>query len=290
MEDNKNHNLVNMQDKYQDIPVPEAAREAVLMGINRGKKEKRKANVIKGFKKTGVTAAAAAAIITVMANVSPDAASAMEKIPVLGAITRVVTFRTYEDRKDHYEAKIQVPKVAMENNDTTNVNVSIEAYANKLIKEYERQVTEGLAGKGHYLVNSGYEVVTDNEKYLSLRINTTVIMASGTQYVKIFTINKATGNVVTLHGLLGEEKEAMDRISENIRKQMADQMAADDSKTYFYQKEGDNTEEGFQGITGEESYYFNGKGEIVIVFDEYEVAPGYMGAVEFTIPKSVTGI
>ena len=24
-------------------------------------------------------------------------------------------------------------------------------------------------------------------------------------------------------------------------------------------------------------------------FDEYEVAPGYMGAVEFVIPKSVTG-
>ena len=31
------------------------------------------------------------------------------------------------------------------------------------------------------------------------------------------------------------------------------------------------------------------KGELVIAFAEYDVAPGYMGAVEFTIPASVTG-
>lgn len=64
-------------------------------------------------------------------------------------------------------------------------------------------------------------------------------------------------------------------------------MAEDDSKIYFSKSDGDV--EGFKGIIGDESYYFNEKGEIVIVFDEYEVAPGYMGVVEFTIPKSVTG-
>ena len=30
-------------------------------------------------------------------------------------------------------------------------------------------------------------------------------------------------------------------------------------------------------ITGDESFYFNENGELVIVFDEYTVAPGYMG-------------
>ena len=38
-----------------------------------------------------------------------------------------------------------------------------------------------------------------------------------------------------------------------------------------------------------ERYYFNENGELVISFDEYEVAPGYMGAVTFTIPLNVTG-
>ena len=45
----------------------------------------------------------------------------------------------------------------------------------------------------------------------------------------------------------------------------------------------------FKGLTGQESFYFSQEGELVIVFDEYQVAPGYMGAVTFTIPKEVTG-
>lgn len=45
----------------------------------------------------------------------------------------------------------------------------------------------------------------------------------------------------------------------------------------------------FAGLTGEESYSFSDSGELVIYFDEYDVAPGYMGAVSFTIPLEVTG-
>ena len=39
-------------------------------------------------------------------------------------------------------------------------------------------------------------------------------------------------------------------------------------------------------INGQES---DSEGQLVITFDEYTVAPGYMGAVEFTIPLDVTG-
>ena len=37
------------------------------------------------------------------------------------------------------------------------------------------------------------------------------------------------------------------------------------------------------------AFNFNEKGELVITFDETDVAPAYMGAVEFVIPQSVTG-
>ena len=63
-------------------------------------------------------------------------------------------------------------------------------------------------------------------------------------------------------------------------------MAADSGITYFLDSE--TPEWDFTGLTGEEDFYFDSQGQLVIVFDEYEVAPGYMGAVEFTIPKSVT--
>ena len=112
-------------------------------------------------------------------------------------------------------------------------------------------------------------------------------MASGVEYVKIFTIDKGTGEVVSLNHLFRGDNKILEHISDNIKSQMAEQMAADDSKVYYYNSE--EPTEDFKGLKGEESYYFNEKGEIVIVFDEYEVAPGYMGVVEFTIPKSVTG-
>ncbi|MEY8353818.1 DUF3298 domain-containing protein [Lachnospiraceae bacterium 54-53] len=288
MEYSDEEKLLEMKEGYQHIPMPKALRAGVLAGINRAKKEKRKKQMMKMTKRTGVTAAAAVLAIAVMANVSPVTANAMEDIPVIGAIARVVTFRTYEDSKQNYEAKIDIPRVSVNDKDNGAVNRSIEEYAGRLISEYEKEVTGDEAGDGHYSVTSSYDVVTDNEKYLSLRINTTVIMASGAEYVKIFTIDKSTGNVVTLNDLLKDKDDYIRAVSDNIRKQMEDQMAADDSKTYFY-RGGDDSVEGFDQIRGDESFYFNENGEIVIVFDEYEVAPGYMGSVEFTIPRSVTG-
>ena len=43
----------------------------------------------------------------------------------------------------------------------------------------------------------------------------------------------------------------------------------------------------FNTITEETSFYVNENGNIVIGFDEGEVAPMYMGAVEFEIPSAV---
>ena len=287
MEHKDKNTLLNLKDSYHQIPVPDQARKAVLEGIQKGKKEKRNTIMMKITKRSALSAAAAVSMIAIMANASPVTANAMENIPVISAIAKVVTFRTFSDNQNNYEAQIDIPKVSINEKDNTGVNRSIEDYANQLIKEYETQVTQDIAGNGHYSVTSGYEVVTDNSKYLSLRINTTVIMASGAEYVKIFTIDKGTGEVVSLNHLFQGDNKILEQISDNIKSQMAEQMAADDSKVYYYNSE--QPDEDFKGLKGEESYYFNEKGEIVIVFDEYEVAPGYMGVVEFTIPKSVTG-
>ena len=43
----------------------------------------------------------------------------------------------------------------------------------------------------------------------------------------------------------------------------------------------------FKAITEKTSFYLNEKDNVVIGFDEGEVAPMYMGAVEFEIPAQV---
>lgn len=277
-----------LKQEYDEIPVPKDARQRMQAGISQAKKEQKGLIIMKFTKNTGGVAAAAMLTITLLANLSPTTANAMEQIPVIGSIARVVTFRTFEDRHGNYEADIKIPQVTLEDSGQSQVpaNKSIEEYANELIAMYEKEVAD-FNGEGHYGLDSSYKVVTDNSKYLSIRIDTTLTMASGAQFVKIFTIDKSTGEVVTLSDLLKSRPDALEAISSNIKQQMADQMAADENIIYFYNSE--MPESDFKGLSGDESYYFNDKGELVIAFNEYDVAPGYMGAVDFVIPEQVAG-
>lgn len=288
MKPNENETIHMLKRDYESIHVPEEARERVLKGIAQAKNEQKGKNIMIFTKRTGMGAAAAIATITILTNINPAIANAMEQIPVIGSIAKVVTFRTYEDKNNNNEADIQVPGVTINGEDGSQIpaNKSIEEYADELIAMYEKEVTQSN-GEGHYSLESTYKVATDTDKYLSIRIDTTQVMASGAQFVKIFTIDKSTGNIVTLADLSGNRPEMLGLISDNIKEQMVEQMAADPGIMYFYNSE--IPEEDFKGLTGDESYYFNKDGELVIAFDEYQVAPGYMGAVEFTIPSSITG-
>ena len=43
----------------------------------------------------------------------------------------------------------------------------------------------------------------------------------------------------------------------------------------------------FERIARDQSFYISAEGKLIISFDKYEVAPGYMGVVTFTIPTEV---
>ena len=207
----------------------------------------------------------------------------MENVPILGPISKIVTFRTYENQTNHFEAKVDVPEIESA---PAEINQSIEEYANALISQYESDL-HSSQGEGNYSLTSSYQVVTDTTNYLCLRIDTTLVMASGTEYTKVFTIDKRTGKIISLSDLFRNKPEMLTAISENIKEQMQAQMAADSSVIYFYNS--DTPEWDFKELRGDESFYFNEKGELVITFEETDVAPAYMGAVEFAIPQSVTG-
>ena len=243
--------LEQLRQEYESLPVPLEARDRILAGIAQGKKETDKAQ--------------------------------MKGVIVIGPIAKVVTFRTYENKTNNFEANIQIPQIEAA---PETLNKSIEEYAQELIAAYEGELSQSQ-GEGSYSLDSSYKVVTDNDRYLCLRIDTTIVMASGAQSTKIFTIDKTTGKQLSLKELFKDRPEMLSSITANIKEQMASQMAADDSVSYFYNS--DMPEDDFKELTGDESFYFNEEGLLVIAFDEYEVAPGYMGAVEFTIPSSVAG-
>ena len=291
-----NHTLYDLKQEYEQIPVSPHAKERILAGIAQGKasvkeqanfsnvkNRKNKPRLVYILRNTSATAVAAMTALVILTNVNPTIANAMENVPILGPISKIVTFQTYENQTNHFEAKVAVPEIESA---PAEINQSIEEYANALISQYESDL-HSSQGEGNYSLTSSYQVVTDTTNYLCLRIDTTLVMASGTEYTKVFTIDKRTGKIISLSDLFRNKPEMLTAISENIKEQMQAQMAADSSVTYFYNS--DTPEWDFKELRGDESFYFNEKGELVITFDETDVAPAYMGAVEFAIPQSVTG-
>lgn len=269
------HPLSEQKEAYMQIPVPETAKQSVEKGIEKARAERGRNFFMDNMKKISMTAAVVVVAFGVVVNASPVVANAMVDLPVIGRIADVMTFGKYTNEKNNMMADLDIPKV--EGN--VPANAEMESYIKDLIAQYEAKL-EKTKGEGHYAMQSSYEVVADSKEYLSIRINTVIIEASGAQYVKIFTINKATGETVTLQEYVHDDTK-LQAISDDIQKQMETQMQENETESYFI------GEDGFHGLDGTESFYINEAGELVIVFDEYAVAPGSMGSVQFTIADSV---
>ncbi len=286
--------LEEMRQDYENIRIPEELRERVEAGIRQAKEEKQMKKKSKALVYTGRVAGgvvAAMLVITVMANSGAAIAHAMSKIPVIGAIAEVVTFREYESSEKNMEADIKIPEVSVKNEDgtvneetTQKINKSIQEYTDEIIAQYEADV-EAAGGEGHMDVELDYSVITDNDRLFSIRFDQLLVMASGTQMVKIYHIDKQTGEMINLAGLFKEGADYVTAVSENIKEQMREQMAADEMIAYWVDSE--VPEWDFQSVNDDTTFYVNEAGKLMIVFDEYEVAPGYMGSVEFEIPTEV---
>ena len=71
----------------------------------------------------------------------------------------------------------------------------------------------------------------------------------------------------------------MTALSDEVRRQMEEQMAENPEVSYFPEE--------FTAIDPDQNFYWAADGSLVLVFDEYTIAPGFMGMPEFTIPADV---
>ena len=313
----KDDGLKKMRREYETIPVPADLENKVRMAIEKGKAESDRelcteqntenktdrtgGSKVTEFRKDGRTmkksryfvrggqvAAAALVAVTLLANSNAEIAMAMEQIPVVGAVVKVVTFRSYEKQDGNMQADIQTPRVEADENSgisqaAEDVNRSVEEYTDMLIAEYEKDLEES-GGDLHKKVDVSYEVITDNDRMFSLKIITDETMASAAESVRIYHIDKTTGQVMHLGDLFEDGMDYVKLLSDEVEKQMREQMANDEGKMYFLDSD---VGENFEKIREDQTFYVDKEGHLVLVFDEYEVAPGYMGVVEFTMPESV---
>lgn len=279
-----------VKKEYNSIEIPNELEKKVRLGIERGKKDSIENRAMKPyryiFRTGGVAAAAALLAITLLANVNPGMANAMENVPILGAITHVVTFSSYKSQDNEMSADIKIPTVSSmpsSKNGVDELNKTVKEYTDQIIAAYKSDV-KATDGSGKEAVNTDYSVITDNNTLFSLRINTDISMADTNKTVKIYHVDKKTDKLITLQDLFTDDSY-ITLISRNIKKQMRANMKKDSSLSYFIDDGMGDAD--FKHIEKNTNFYIDKNGSLNIVFDKYEAAPGYMGIVEFTIPTSV---
>lgn len=251
--------------------------------VKRKMKKSGQNKVLKYGKYVASVAVCALLAVTVLANSGQSIAFAMQDVPVLGAITKVVTFRTYEDQDQGFNAYVEVPKIEGLGEVTDELNQDIKEYTDGIIAMYEED--KNLSKDDiYYALDSGYKTLTDNDQYYSINVWTTISMADTEEFNKCYTVDKKQGKIVTLDSLFAEGYDYQTAISEEIIKQMKAAMKADPGVSYFI---GDV--DGFTYITNNQNFYIDGDGNLVIMFDKYAVAPGSMGVQQFKVGKIVDG-
>ncbi len=226
----------------------------------------------------------------VLPNLNPNIAYAMEKIPVLGKVVHVITIKNYKYSDPYHELNVDVPSVNIKDEENSNneeaekyINASVEELTNSLMDEFYKNVDE--LGVSRFSLNVDYNVISNNDKWFTLRICVSTSTGSGDTYYKFYHIDKTSGQIITLGDIFENNNQSLKKISKEIKRQMKKQMAENENVSYFLDAEFEEWE--FTNIDKDQNFYFADNGNLVIVFDKYEVAPGSMGTPEFEINKSI---
>ena len=158
----------------------------------------------------------------------------------------------------------------------------IQEITNELVEHFEKHL-EDEQGYQEIIVKSN--VLATTQDYFTLKLFCYQVAGSGYQWNYYFTIDLNTGERLQMQDVLKDGADYITPISENIKEQMQAQMAEDEMVCYWLDQEIE--EWNFKTITDETAFYLNESGNVVICFNEGDVAPMYMGAVEFEIPAEV---
>lgn len=298
-------NLKDAKNVYDHIVVPEELEAKLRSTLaNAPAAKHRPAKIVRFTKGIAATAAALFLCFTVGLNSSQSFAMEMSKLPVLGTVAKVLTVRSYEETADVVTTKVDVPKIEVADtteevkNAITDVNAEIDALVEEFTAQKQQEAeeykeaflstggTEEEWEKRSIDISVNYEVKFQNDTKLSLMIDSWMASASLQEERHIYNIDLVTGNPLTLVDLLGEG--AYEYAAAEVKKQMEEKVAANpEGLTYWGIN--DTVEEGmegfeFPGVDENTPFYLNEAGNVVISYDKYEAAPGYMGIQDFEIP------
>jgi Protein of unknown function (DUF3298) len=272
-----------LKKDYDKIDIPPELEDVVKNSIRQAKVAQKKRPFLKQW---SIGVAAAATLFIGSINMSPAMAQSMANIPVLGSIVEVLTIQELTVEEKTYQANLAIPEINGLENEGLQASLN-EKYIkeNKTrFEQFQKEISEmKKAGDGHLGIDTGYEVMTDTDRLLSIARYETNTAGSSSTTMKYDTIDKQENILITLPSLF-KDNQYIEEISSYITGEMKRQMAADQEISYFLD---DNFTGDFEGIKPDQNFYITSNHKLVISFDEYEVAPGYMGVVTFEIPSDI---
>ena len=276
-----------LKDECRHIEIPKELDDRVREGIRKGMRASRLDRIIKNI----ILGAAASLVlgISVMGvgvNASPVFAEAMNNIPMLSPIAKIMTLSRYRLEDETVELDVEIPEISGLNdvNLEERINQEIlrrvraaEIEIQERAEEYKRAYLETGGNEEDYRPTQaqvGYEVNSVGDKYLSFTVYQFESRASAYTDFTYYNFDLEMNRELTLEDLIGENY--MESINEQISKKI-EIMKRNPENIFF---EGDM---GFVGIREDQGFYINEANQVVVCFDKYEIAPGYMGILEFVI-------
>lgn len=206
---------------------------------------------------------------------TPEAtAPATESTAIVAEETTEAPEETAEEEPVAAESEtVEEPEEAV---DMSVNNIDTAALEQDFIATIEAEGYDGVEIPGDDKIM--IEIVSDYEGYRSLKFESELEFgANDLDYIKYYTAERESGEVVTLDSLLGGDQATYDAITESIKAQMAEEDP--DGTTYFV--------EDFTGVNANSLWYLDDSGALHIAFMEATIAAHALGEVEFTIPADV---
>lgn len=184
-------------------------------------------------------------------------------------------------KEKHYETEgtivtVKIPHVVNVKDDKVKkvinklITQAIDDFTNEF-REFDKE-----PNTEHKLIaDITFQNYYSDDKIISFSINATQIMADSYLQKKFYTVDLKTGEVYNIEHFLGSDYQ-------NIVKKSVQQQIAENKEKYpnlMYFDEAVNNLK----ITNEQPFYINKDNQVVIVFNQFEIAPGYMSLPEFII-------
>lgn len=147
---------------------------------------------------------------------------------------------------------------------------TIDTYLDE-IKEFDKNPS--TAHK--LIVEIDFENYYSDDDIFSFSINSSQILADSHLQKKFFTINPTTGEIYNVEHFLGSDYQNI--ILTTVKKQIAENTKNNPNLIYF-DEEVNNLK-----ISIDQPFYINKDNQVVVVFDQFQIAPGYMSLPSFIV-------